>query len=113
MSGAVLLKTPADADEQVAALPRRTAHAAYAIFAAREAAGLPGPVTAREVLIQDKESLSVQSTAAALASAQRHRLVQCWGGVWSALPAAYALRNALEDRFLADTRELKERDHDG
>jgi len=97
------LKTPPDAAKQVAALPRRTAHAAYACFAAREAGGLIGPVTAREVLTHDKESLSIQSTARALASAQRRGLVQCWGGVWSALPAAYALRSALEDRFLADT----------
>lgn len=94
--------TPPDAVEQVAALPRRTAHATYALLATCE--DQHGPAIASEVVIFDSEALSAFSTGRALAAARRRGLAQHWGGgVWAPSNLAYDLRGALEDRFLADT----------
>lgn len=97
-----LRTTPADAAEQVAALPRRTAHVAHALLTTIREDG--GPVKASEVVVYDAEALSVNSTASALQSARRHGLAEYWGeGIWTASLHASDLRDALEDRFLADT----------
>lgn len=94
---------PADAVEQVAALPRRTAHAAHALLAC--CADLRGPAKVGEVILYDEEALSTRATAAALGGAKRARLADYWGGVgWVPTTHAHDLREALEDRFLADTK---------
>ncbi len=100
--------TPPDAAEQVAALPRRTAHAAHALLAC--CADMRGPAKVNEVIMYDAEALSTRATAAALSGARRARLADYWGrGVWVPTIHAHDLRAALEDRFLADT----EREGDG
>lgn len=95
---------PADAAEQVAALPRRTAHAAYALHAwIRD---YTGPARASEVVLYDKEALDVRSTARALGAAKKLGLVDYWGaGLWTMTPHGGDLAGALEDRFLAETED--------
>lgn len=95
--------TPIDAAEQVAALPRRTAHAAYALLA--YARDYPyGPHRASEVVSYDSEAVSAQATGRALASAMHRGLADRWGeGLWTPTVHAGDLRQALEDRFLRET----------
>jgi hypothetical protein len=90
----------------IEALPRRVAHAAYAVIAAAKVGGEYGPFTAAEVCIYDEEAMSVKGTAAALREAQKRQLamyVPGGEGYWTA--TNYALDNwtALQDRFLRDT----------
>jgi hypothetical protein len=93
--------------ELVAKLPRRTAHAAYALLAAW--ADISMPLTAAEVCVYDSEAPSVLSTACALREAQRAGLATYtprWrsdGRLWIATNLAHEYRAALEDRYLADT----------
>lgn len=93
---------PADAAEQVAALPRRTAHAAYALYAWIN--DNMGPARTSEVVVYDKEALDARSTGRALAAAKRVGLVDYWGsGLWTLTPHGRDLAGALEDRFLRET----------
>jgi hypothetical protein len=98
-------ETAANAVEQVAALPRRTAHAAFALLDA--VLELNMPPTAAEICTFDIESLGVRETANALASAKRHGLAIYEPGMrlWVPTVAAMNQRQALEDRFLAETEE--------
>jgi hypothetical protein len=100
--------------EFVASLPRRIAHVTHALI---ESSGPyaygQGLRTTAEVLVYDSESLSQQATYGALIRAVRRGLVDrtvglddgVWHSLW--LPTSLALdhRRALEDRFLADTKE--------
>jgi hypothetical protein len=61
------------------------------------------PSIASEIVMYDPEARSSRATAAALREASRRGFCSCSGGVWFAMPTAYDLRPALEDRFLADT----------
>jgi hypothetical protein len=81
-------------------LPQRTAEVIHALLETLVQAG-GGPVTAREVMIYDHESLTVQATAAALTAAMRvHGLADTAGpGLWTAASAAWEMRRALEDRI--------------
>lgn len=93
------------ADEQrtiVEALPRRVAHATYALLAlSRDGAT---PATTAEVCERDSEALSVSSTGSALHRALRHDLVDRWApGLWSTRPHGVDLYAALEARFLHET----------
>lgn len=94
-------KTPTDAAEQVAALPRRTAHAAHALIACSEF--MNGAVTAAEVVVFDSESLSSSATRSALLTAQRYGLAEQHArAIWIPSLEAKDLRTALKDRFLAE-----------
>ncbi len=95
---------PDDAAEQVAALPRRAAHATYALHAwIRD---YIGPAKASEVVIYDVEALDSRSTGRALAAAQKLGLVERWGaGLWTMTLHGGDLAGALEDRFLAETED--------
>lgn len=98
-----LRKTPNDAAEQVAALPRRAAHAAYALIACSEF--MNGPVTAAEVVVWDSESPSSSATRSALQTAQRYGLAEQHArAIW--IPSFHArdLKTALEDRFLTEVK---------
>lgn len=97
-------QTPTDAAEQVAALPRRVAHATYALLAWGRDHPY-GPHRPGEVVLYDPEAPSATSTSGALCRAMRnHGLADRWGrGLWSPSPLAQDLFPALEDRFLADT----------
>lgn len=98
--------TPADAAEQVAALPRRTAHAVFALLEAQRQDGY-GPFKASEVVIYDSEARSAVSTGRALFHAMSLRLADRWGvGLWSPTLQATLLREALEERFLRETEEV-------
>lgn len=92
----------------VADLPRRVAHATYALlYATREE---KMPPYAREVVLYDPEALSAQETGTALHQASRYGLtVRAPGGLWLAREAAHELEAALEERFLRETDEA----HDG
>lgn len=86
----------------VAEMPRRTAHAAYALVTAERELAMP--VKAREVVIYDAEALSAQSTGRALHDASKRGLcVRVPGGLWVATNAAHDLYSRLEERFLDDT----------
>lgn len=96
-------KTPADAAEQVAKMPRRVAHATFAILVLQHD-GNYGPHKASEIVVYDAEALSAVSTGRALAHALKLGLVDRWGtGLWSPTNHAQLLYPALEDRFYADT----------
>jgi hypothetical protein len=96
-------ETPDDAVEQVAALPRRVAHAVHALQALHED-GVMGPWRPCEIIVRDVESLSIASTCGALKRAMALGLVGKWGrGLYSTSPLAGDLKEAIEDRFLADT----------
>ena len=103
MSELLVRPTPPDAAEQVAALPRRVAHATYALLA-RTRDYPYGPHRAPVVVHYDIEAPSARSTADALRRAMSRGLVDRWGpGLWTPTLLAQDLRGALEDRFLADT----------
>jgi hypothetical protein len=88
---------------QADALPRRTAHAVYALVVASRDGGATLP-TAREVMIYDEESLSGQSTGRALHDASKYGLcVRAPGGYWCPLNGAYELFPELEERYLRET----------
>lgn len=100
-------QTPPDAAEQVAALPRRTAHAAHALLATTRELGY-GPLLASEIIVHDSEATSSHATGSALASACRYGLADRWGmGLWSPSTHARDLEAALEDRYLSDTEAQK------
>lgn len=84
-------------------LPRRTAHAVYALMTASKTLNMP--VTTVEVLLYDEESLSVGSTGQALSHARRKHLAAYTGKYW--VPTFFALdhRKEFEDRYLRDTGE--------
>jgi hypothetical protein len=88
-----------DPASEVAALPRRVAHATHALLAA---AGQM-PLKASEILLYDVEALSAASTGAALREAARKGLVANAGGLWFPRERAHRLQAQLEDRFLAET----------
>lgn len=85
-------------------LPRRTAHATYALLeAAREHAT---PVTAAEVMIYDSEAVNPRGTAAALREAARRGLaVYLPPAYWTPTGWARKLQDRLEDRYIRDTAE--------
>lgn len=93
-------------------LPRRTAHAAWALLYAAEQ--LKMPPTSEEVCLYDEEAGGVDATAAA--AALRHAQVMGLAvyvppkrgdgeGIWAPTQAALGLRSLLEERYLADTAE--------
>jgi hypothetical protein len=90
----------ADQIDIVAALPRRCAHATYALVAASRARNMP--LTAGEVVIFDEEASSAVATGAALRHAQRRGLAVYTGKYWLPTNLALELRTALEDRYLAE-----------
>jgi hypothetical protein len=87
----------------VESLPRRTAHAAYALVAA--ARDYHGPPTAYEVCLYDPEALSVRSTGQALRNCARLGLCFNTKGIWWPTNDAYELHSALENRFLRETED--------
>lgn len=98
--------TPADADEQVAALPRRTAHAVFALLETQRQEGY-GPFKASEIVVYDSEAISAVSTGRALFHALSLGLADRWGvGLWTPTNHATLLREALEQRFLRETEEV-------
>jgi hypothetical protein len=93
-------------EDDVYALPRRTAHAVHALMEVRNdrAIGPYGPFKAREVMLYDEEALSPASTGAALREARKRALVFYVGhGLWSATNLALDNRAKFEARYLADT----------
>lgn len=90
----------AEASAEVAALPRRAAHATHALLVAW--LQINGPVKTSEVLTYDEESLSVGQTHSALRTAAKHSLVAFTGQYWIARERAHELKRALEDRYLAE-----------
>jgi len=96
---------PVDAVEQVATLPRRVAHATYALLAWGRDHPY-GPHRAGDVVTYDPEALSVRSTSDALFRAMKRGLVDRWAiGLWSPTLLAGDLFPALEDRCLAETED--------
>jgi hypothetical protein len=94
-------KRPADAEKQVAALPRRVAHVAYATLVACEGGN---PSKPSEIIIYDSESRSVGGTCSALRRAIDAGLVDRWAyGIYVPTLRGYDLKPALEDRFLEET----------
>lgn len=96
------------AEAEVASLPRRTAHALYALLAIGEdntrelTRQMP---TSAEVLLYDPESLSARSTGAALTHAARLGLCGYVRPYWMATGRAHALRSELEERCLREQEE--------
>lgn len=93
-----------------AELPARTAHALHALMEAWAAMDGSGPLTAAEVCEYDdpEAALTARHTAAALTHARKRGLASCAPGpdhkwLWLATERGWALRRALEDRFLAET----------
>lgn len=104
------VQTPPDAAEQVAAFPRRTAHAVFALLEAQRQDGY-GPFKASEIVTYDSEAISAVATGRALFHGLKLGLTDRWGvGLWSPTIHATLLREALEERFLEDTTELVECD---
>lgn len=99
-----LRRTPADAAEQVAGLPRRTAHALHALIVAEKE--LQMPVTAAEVAVYDLESFSAKGTGQALSSCCKRKLAVKAGKLWICTPAGRDLTAQLEERFLRETDAL-------
>lgn len=94
---------PADAVERVAALPKRIAHAVYALQGIHNDLGT-GPWKTNEIIYYDPEALAVSETYSALYRAAERGLVIRWGsGLWSTTPEADDLKEELEDRFLKET----------
>lgn len=86
----------------VDALPRRTAHALYALLATSR--DLRMPPTAAEICHYDEEAVSVRATAAALREAAARHLCVCAGGYWFAIGDTLHLGSGpFERRFIADT----------
>lgn len=88
-------------EEAVAALPRRTAHALYALLESSREANMP--VTAAEAMLYDDEAMSPQGTGQALANARRLGLAVQAGRWWAPTGATLDMRSALEERFLRET----------
>jgi hypothetical protein len=101
---AELRERPVDAAEQVAALPRRVAHATYALLAWGRDHPY-GPHRPGDVVLYDAEAPSASSTSGALCRAMRnHGLVDRWGrGLFTPTLLGQDLFPALEARFLAET----------
>jgi hypothetical protein len=93
--------TPPDAEQRVAALPRRVAHATYALLEASRVHN--SPVTVSEIMIYDSEALSTSSTSSALQRARKLDLAVLAGRYWIPALAATDLREAFEERFLSET----------
>jgi hypothetical protein len=95
----------------VAALPRRTAHAVSALMQAAnimEGNGA-GPFTAAEVCVYDSEAMSVRHTAAALRAGQRAGLcvyIPGGEGYWTPTNAALDQKREFEERFCDETEEF-------
>lgn len=94
----------------VEALPRRVAHATYALLHLPEIEReYPyGPYKASEVLLCDGESYSAQMTGAALREAQKKGLcmyVPGGEGYWTPTNLAREHKRAFEDRYLRETDE--------
>lgn len=90
----------------VDAMPRRAAHAVYAVFAASR--DLRMPPTAAEACHYDEEAISVKATAAALREAAKHGLVVCAGGVWFVAGAAlHTGRIPFDERVSRDYAEAQ------
>lgn len=87
--------------EIVDGLPRRTAHALYALLAATQAVNMP--VRSSEIIVYDEEALSTQQTAAGLRHAARLGLAACINGLWVASAIGNELRRPLEERYCAET----------
>lgn len=89
-------------DLDVDALPRRQAHALYALFAwcHENPNSIP---TAAEVCSFDEEAVSVKATASALREAAKRGLCICAGGYWCPMgDALIAGRQPFEDRVARD-----------
>jgi hypothetical protein len=113
LSGTIV-SPPADAAEQVAALPRRIAHATYALLA-WDRDHPYGPHRTGDVVLYDPEAPSASSTSHALLRAMRdHSLVDRWGiGLFTPTNTGRLLFAALEDRFLAETEQPDPAGSDG
>jgi hypothetical protein len=98
---AALADEPTGGGVVVDDLPRRTAHALYALLCASTEQN--APPTAAEACIYDEEAPNAQGTGQALRNG--HRLGLCFNtrGFWWPQPALYDLRTELEARFLRDT----------
>jgi hypothetical protein len=83
-----------------ALLPRHVAQVAHALLEAATQAG-GGPLKASEVMIYDRDALTIQATATALYHAMRRRLADRGGtGLWMPTNAAWDMRKALEHYVL-------------
>lgn len=91
------------------ALPRRVAHATFALVFRPLMAHDYGPFTAAEVCEFDgPEAYTPQHTGAALREAAKLGLamyIPSGGGLWTATNYALDNKQALEDRFLRDTED--------
>jgi hypothetical protein len=94
---------PIDAALQVGVLPQRVAEVTHAVqIACDEQSG--GPVRATEIMVYDRAALTLGSTCSALRRAMEHGLVDRWGrGIYSPTLKAGDLKDALENRYLADS----------
>ncbi|HET7455429.1 MAG TPA: hypothetical protein VFJ76_07910 [Solirubrobacterales bacterium] len=93
-------------EELVKKLPRRVAHAAFAVL---EATAQGVPATPSEAILFDQESPSLAAFCSALRRAIDRGLVDRWGrGVYVPTMRAHDLRTLLEDRYLADTADKGE-----
>lgn len=93
-------------EEVVAELPRRTAHALYALLAYARDKQVTGPFYAHEIVFYDPEATSTRSTGRALGYALKLGLVDRYGeGLWWATNKTHTLRRALEERVLAEQKE--------
>lgn len=91
-----------DAALRVGTMPRRVAHVTHALqIAVDERNG--GPVRPSEVMIYDREALTLGSTCSALRRAIDHGLVDRGArGLYFATTKAGDLKLALEQRYLAE-----------
>lgn len=86
----------------VQALPRRVAHAVYALVALGRDEPY-GPFTASEVVLYDEEARDARATGRALQSAAKLGWVLCIERrYWTPTCRALDRRKALEERFLLD-----------
>jgi hypothetical protein len=97
-----------DAARHVEALPRRVAHVAHALQITCDELG-GGPARPREIVVYDREAMTVNITCAALHRAMvDFHLVDRWGrGLYVPTALANDLKQALEDRYLGDQGDLQ------
>lgn len=87
-------------EDVVAALPRRTAHALYALTACARSMHGSGPFFASEIVLYDPEAVSALATGAGLAHARKHGLADNTAGLWWATSLGNSLWRHLEARVL-------------
>jgi hypothetical protein len=92
-------------EDFVARLPRRTAHAVYALAAYARDKHCSGPFYAHEIVFWDIEAPSARSTGAALGHALKLGLADKVGNLWWSTNRGNSLFRHLEARVLAEQEE--------